>query len=402
MTRINKTILASLLMLLFVRLTAVTVLPSSRAMRHEFEANDLQTATLIAKRGSLRDRNGYNLSADLSFDSVYSDNDITNFSDPDGQAILDQEVKYLSALLGLSADDIQRKLIQRGAHAVLLKRFVSAKISKQLNGPIFFNIFTEPDIERYQPYADVSNAITGSVDNGGGGPTEYEQLFDSDLRGKSGTQTREISARYDRSGKLVKEVKALDGHSVTTTLDLPLMKTLKDALTSGQSAAVFAVDSKAPSEWQLLAYVQHDSVVLGPSDCATPPSFIPASLQFPKLFNANVRVLTSAIGTSSLTLRLGWVDQALATVGTTSSTGQVRCLTAKLSLTPVPIRSTKVCLLGQSFAAVQAFHQSSVEAVRFTAAASGARFKEVMLTTNGSSASALRLLGGGIHDTCGR
>jgi hypothetical protein len=284
---------------------------------------------------------------------------------------------------------------------VLLKRFVSAKVSEQLTLPTFYNIFTVPDIERYQPYAEVSNGIIGSVDNGGAGPTEYEQLFDAELRGKNGVRTREISARYDQSGKLVKEVKALDGQSVTTTLELPLMQNLKKGLTAGQSVSVFSIDSKAPSEWQLSAYVQHDPVVLSSSDCAMPPSFIPASLQFPKSFNMDVRVLATVVGTSSLAIRLGWVDQALATMGATSSTGRVRCLTSKLPLTSAPVQPIKVCLLGQTFTAVRAFQRSGLKAIRLAAMASGGRFKEVILTTNGSM-SALGLLKGGVHDTCGR
>src|SRR5215469_1941103 len=191
--------------------------------------------TLPAERGEIHDRNGDPLAIDVAvYDVTVSPSDI-----PASDRARDADA--LAGILGIQRDDVMAILSSGKPFAYVAHRQSKAIADRidalQLSG---VNLESVP-ARQYQPggSSDVSlaSSLLGFVDYGGHGQYGIEQRFNTKLAGRPGS----LTTYTDSMGRQIqlgtqKEQAAVNGSSVTLTIDGDVQYAAEQALAAGVQA----------------------------------------------------------------------------------------------------------------------------------------------------------------------
>ena len=232
-----------------------------------FQKGDtIKVKTEIAKRGNLIDRNGILLSGSGYIATVGLVPGWMN------QETKEQDIKKVSDLLGISVENINKKM---SASYVKSDTFVElVKISKQntqlLNSLREIEGIKIKDTEsRVYPYAEKAAHITGYVQKASSedikanklytedtliGKTGLEKSYDERLRGKNGYELSLVNEDEEKKSTVFKCEK-VDGENIKLTIDANLQSKIYDIYSNDNSATVVMY----PGTGEILALVSTPS-----------------------------------------------------------------------------------------------------------------------------------------------
>src|SRR5215471_16571172 len=191
--------------------------------------------TLPAVRGEIHDRNGAPLAINVAvYDVTVSPSDI-----PASQRGRDADA--LAGILGVQRDDVMAILSSGKSFAYVAHRQPKA-IADRIDALRLSGVDLESEPARqYQPggSSDVSlaSSLLGFVDYGGHGQYGIEQRFNAKLAGRPGS----LTTYTDSMGRQIqlgtqKEQAAVNGSSVTLTIDGDVQYAAEQALAAGVQA----------------------------------------------------------------------------------------------------------------------------------------------------------------------
>ena len=171
------------------------------------------TLDLPANRGRILDRNGQLLAI-----SVYAPTVSIN---PQQFKASEEEKRELVALLGLKAKELDAKLADDGAYAVL-KRQVDGGVAQQIRALRIKGLTLEPGYLRRYPENEAAAQVVGFTDINDEGQEGIELAYQNQLQGHSGSR----GVVKDRLGRIVEDlgepVDPRDGSDVQLTIDSKL------------------------------------------------------------------------------------------------------------------------------------------------------------------------------------
>src|SRR5919204_4560682 len=170
--------LISLFLIAIRALWLETVKGSS--LRHRALSQQIEDTTLSAKRGSIVDRHGTPLAV--------SEDSATIYADPLLIKNPAQAAYRLSAVLGLPADELLRKLADRGSGFVYLVRKTDISKGHAVDKLKIHGVGTLVEPRRRYPQGSLASQVLGVVGTDNGGLSGLESKFDKTLRGTDGEE----------------------------------------------------------------------------------------------------------------------------------------------------------------------------------------------------------------------
>ncbi|HLN77367.1 MAG TPA: penicillin-binding protein 2 [Nocardioidaceae bacterium] len=229
----------------------------AKAYAARAEAAGLETVTLPATRGAIRDRNGEALAE--SADGLMLTADPTMTTDHA------QEIaKIIARRLHVDYFDMLERLRKPDTHFQYLARRVPAADARAVVAEVedrgFEGIDTQRDPVRNYPAKDVAANILGFLGTDGKPLQGFELLFDNMLSGKDGSATYETGGgqRLPLGDNTV--VDPVDGSDLTLTIDRDVQwytqRVLRQAVqeSGGESGAAVVLDSRTG---EVLALADH-------------------------------------------------------------------------------------------------------------------------------------------------
>lgn len=195
----------------------------------------------LATRGAIIDRNGKDLAVTVIFDSMFVDQ--RQFKD---EASLKKTAKLLSPLLEIGESDLAKKMTGNNGYVVLARKLDPEK-ARTLRETIADNnlkaIGFKKETQRFYPNESLAAAVIGYVGAEENGQAGLEQSQNRHLSGKPGEVEIERDGRnqaYER-----REIPAIGGAQVATTLDSPMQHKievlLEEAKTATRAKGAYAV-----------------------------------------------------------------------------------------------------------------------------------------------------------------
>jgi cell division protein FtsI (penicillin-binding protein 3) len=154
------------------------------------ESQRVRPTTLPADRGSIFDRNGYDLALSISQRTVWTDPG--NVLDPAGDAAA------LAPLLGLDPVALQAKLAAP-SHFEYIARQVPDDVADQVEALALPGIYLLDEPKRFNPSDDLARSVLGRVDIDSGGIAGLELQYDDTLTGEPG----ELVIERDLRGRTI-------------------------------------------------------------------------------------------------------------------------------------------------------------------------------------------------------
>jgi cell division protein FtsI (penicillin-binding protein 3) len=180
------------------------------------KARHLREVTIASTRGVITDRNGEPLAVSTPVDSVWVH---------PGQVLeYPENIKPLAELLGVDADDIERKLTQRsGKEFVWLKRRLNPAIADKIRDLKIPGVNLQKEYRRFYPAGEVTSHVIGFTNIDDIGQEGLELAYDSWLAGSPGSK-RVIK---NRKGETVEEVELIKEADPGNDLHLSIDKRLQ-------------------------------------------------------------------------------------------------------------------------------------------------------------------------------
>jgi cell division protein FtsI (penicillin-binding protein 3) len=180
------------------------------------KARYLREVTIASTRGVITDRNGEPLAVSTPVDSVWVH---------PGQVLeYPENIKPLAELLGVDADDIERKLTQRaGKEFVWLKRRLNPAIADDIRDLKIPGVNLQKEYRRFYPAGEVTSHVIGFTNIDDIGQEGLELAYDSWLAGSPGSK-RVIK---NRKGETVEEVELIKEADPGNDLHLSIDKRLQ-------------------------------------------------------------------------------------------------------------------------------------------------------------------------------
>ncbi len=181
-------------------------------LQNQGEARHLREIKIPATRGVIYDRNGVPLAVSTPVESVWVHPE---------QLLEDRSnIDSLSALLGLDADEIERKLTRRmDKEFVWLQRRLPPADAEKIRALELPGVFLQREYRRFYPSSEVSAHVLGFTNIDDIGQEGLELAYNDWLQGVPGKK-RVIK---DRRGRIVEDVDlirpAQPGRSLTISLD---------------------------------------------------------------------------------------------------------------------------------------------------------------------------------------
>jgi cell division protein FtsI (penicillin-binding protein 3) len=294
-----------------------------QAVRTDFlqEKGDARYSRVLeipATRGRILDRNGEALAVSTPVKSVWAIPADVEAAGP--------ERRKLAALLGVSKNDLDKRLSDTGKDFVYLKRQVSPEIAAAVQTLGLKGIHEHPEYRRYYPGGEVTAHVIGFTGVDDTGQEGIELAHQATLGGKPGSR-RVIR---DRLGRIVEDVESIrsaqDGTDLTLSIDSKIQSLAYGALKS-------AVERNRAKAGAVIVLDVHSGEVLA---LANVPSFNPnnrARLTGAQLRN---RVITDLFEPGS-TLKPFTVALALET-GKVSPSTVVHTAPGRMTLAKYTIR----------------------------------------------------------------
>ncbi|GAB2757995.1 peptidoglycan D,D-transpeptidase FtsI family protein [Nocardioides pakistanensis] len=231
----------------------------AKAYAARAEAVGLQTVTLPATRGAIRDRNGEPLAESADGLMLVADPSLTA---DDAQEI----AKIVAARIDVDYFDVLERLRKPDSRFQYLARRVPAAearaVVEELDDAGFEGVDTERDPVRSYPAGDVAANILGFMGADGNALQGFELLFDEVLSGKDGSATYETGGSGGQRLPLGENnvVEPVDGSDLTLTIDRDVQwytqRVLRQAVqgAGGESGAAVVLDSRTG---EVLALADH-------------------------------------------------------------------------------------------------------------------------------------------------
>lgn len=231
----------------------------AKAYAARAEAVGLQTVTLPATRGAIRDRNGEPLAESADGLMLVADPSLTA---DDAQEI----AKIIAARIDVDYFDVLERLRKADSRFQYLARRVPAAearaVVEELDAAGFEGVGTERDPVRSYPAGDVAANILGFMGADGSALQGFELLFDELLSGKDGSATYETGGSGGQRLPLGENnvVEPVDGSDLTLTIDRDVQwytqRVLRQAVqgAGGESGAAVVLDSRTG---EVLALADH-------------------------------------------------------------------------------------------------------------------------------------------------
>ncbi len=185
-------------------------------LREEGDARHLRVVNISAHRGMITDRNGEPLAISTPVDSVWAN--------PQETLQASEELYELAKLLGLSKDDLNRRLANRSSKAFMyLKRHVNPDIATQVMALDVPGVNLQREYRRYYPMGEVTAHVLGFTNIDDQGQEGIELSFQEWLDGEPGAKW----VVKDRLGRVVENVARIKAPSPGKDLQLSLDKRIQ-------------------------------------------------------------------------------------------------------------------------------------------------------------------------------
>ena len=219
-----------------------------QAVRTDFlqEKGDARYARVLdipATRGRILDRNGEALAVSTPVKSIWAI--------PADVSASASERRNLAALLGLTRNDLERRLSDTSRDFAYLKRQVPPETAAAVQALGVKGIYDHPEYRRYYPGGEVTAHVIGFTGVDDTGQEGVELAHEAILRGKPGSR-RVIR---DRLGRIIEDVESIrpgqDGVDLTLSLDSKIQNVAYGALKAAverhgaKAGALIAIDVRS-------------------------------------------------------------------------------------------------------------------------------------------------------------
>jgi cell division protein FtsI (penicillin-binding protein 3) len=181
-------------------------------LQDQGEARYLREVVVPTRRGNILDRNGEPLAVSTPVDSVWVNPQLLLQSPED--------IEPLAQVLGVDADEIERRLTQRSAREfVWLRRRLHPDVAAQVNSLKLHGVFLQKEYRRFYPAGEVTSHVIGFTNIDDVGQEGLELAYNDWLQGKPGLK-RIIRDRLGRTVENVEMVRESEpGHDLSLTID---------------------------------------------------------------------------------------------------------------------------------------------------------------------------------------
>lgn len=211
----------------------------------EFEQNVIdqitQETSVSADRGNIYDKNGIVIATNVTTYRLFLDPAIiARTSDEDGVNYADLIAKGVSAIksLNLSYDDVIKQTTYTKYRDRTLARHISEEQADAVRAFMESSgiddkalLFLQATSKRYYPYDGLASHVLGFTGSDGSGLYGLELAYDEVL---SGTDGKYIGAKDSYGNEMVYDyesyIPAIDGYSITTTIDVYIQAELEEQL----------------------------------------------------------------------------------------------------------------------------------------------------------------------------
>jgi cell division protein FtsI (penicillin-binding protein 3) len=191
------------------------------SLRQRALSQQSEDITVSAKRGAILDRNGNPLAVSEDSASVYADPLL--IKNP-------AKVAYqLSAVLGLPADQLLRKLADRSHGFVYLVRKTDISKGHAVDKLKIHGVGTLVEPRRRYPQGSLASQVLGTVGTDNYGLSGLEQRFDKTLHGTDGEE-QVVKDALGRPVSIVMKKQAVAGQDLRLTLDAAIQERVEAVL----------------------------------------------------------------------------------------------------------------------------------------------------------------------------
>ena len=180
-------------------------------LRAKGESRYSRVLEITANRGRISDRNGEVLAMSTPVKSIWAI--------PDEVKLDSAVLARLAPLLGISADDIRKRIQSTERDFVYLKRQVSPEIADRIAELRIPGIFQNREYRRYYPGGEVMAHVLGFTGAEDTGQEGIELAFQEQLAGKPGSR----KVIRDRMGQIVEDMESVkpaqEGRDLTLSID---------------------------------------------------------------------------------------------------------------------------------------------------------------------------------------
>jgi cell division protein FtsI (penicillin-binding protein 3) len=164
-------------------------------LQDQGEARYLREVKVPTRRGNILDRNGEPLAVSTPVDSVWVN--------PKELLQTPADIEPLADVLGVEADEIERRLTQRsGREFVWLRRRLHPDVAAEIEALGLHGVFLQKEYRRFYPAGEVTSHVIGFTNIDDVGQEGLELAYNDWLAGKPGLK-RVIR---DRLGRTVEHV----------------------------------------------------------------------------------------------------------------------------------------------------------------------------------------------------
>ena len=183
---------------------------------------------VVANRGRIFDRNGVLLAGNSTAYSVFAR--ASAVKDAEGSAAL------LSAQLGVSYEEIYKKLTDRSRSEVTVVRQTEKSTVEKIEGAALDGVYYARDNLRIYPYESLACQVLGFTSFDRSGTTGIEGYYDKYLAGKNGEILFETDlVGVDLDGATAAYLPAEDGLDVRLTIDYRMQSLAEEVMLRAQT-----------------------------------------------------------------------------------------------------------------------------------------------------------------------
>jgi len=228
------------------------------------ERQQQRTVEVSPRRGVIYDRNGSELAVSIKADSIFAvPDEIEDLKSPGRAAAT---ARTLSALIGVSQDDLLEKFDKQGSF-VWIKRKLNAAEAAAVKRAKLPGIYFQKEDQRFYPKRELAASVLGYVDIDEKGLGGLEYRYNGSVRGESGRVLVMTDAR-GRSFNSIEQPVA-PGANLITTIDENIQYIVEKevaavaAQTHAKGVSIIAMD---PRTGEILAMANYPT--FNPNDYA--------------------------------------------------------------------------------------------------------------------------------------
>ena len=200
-----------------------------------------ESITIPAGRGTIFDTSGVQLAIGEQMTTVYADP--RQLTQPRAVAVAAQK------LLGVDANDLYPRLLNKQTSFVYIKRFADPKAAAQFVQKGFVGVNAYPEEKRAYPQRTVASQVIGFAGTDNKGLGGLEVRYDKQLAGKAGKQTI-VRDPFGRAIDVISATPERKGADVFTTIDHTIQANAESVLrqtvrsTGAKSATAVVLDPR--------------------------------------------------------------------------------------------------------------------------------------------------------------